>query len=152
MALYDALFEFSDEQDISQAQGSVISTNGIDFQSADLEMGAGEPLYLNVRIGNEAVAEVDGATNGACTLVVSLVHDGTALDTSSIVTYATRALVETELTAGAWVMRMALPYNVDEERYVGVLYTIGGATSAKGTINAWLDHGPQSSYNTQVST
>ena len=83
--------------------------------------------------------------------MVSLVHDGTALDTSSIVTYATRALTETELTAGAWVLRMSLPNNVDEERYVGILYTIAGATSAKGTINAWLDNGPQSSHDTQVS-
>ena len=46
---------------------------------------------------------------------------------------------------------MPLPYNVDEESIVGLLYTIGGTTSTVGTINAWLDNGPQSSYDVQVA-
>ena len=123
MAIFDAMFELSDDQDISQAVGSVASTNIIDFQAAGLEMGAGEPVYLNVRIGTEAVAEVEGATTGACTLVVALVSDTVApIDGSSIVKYQTAALAETALTAGAWVLRMALPVDVDANRIVGLYY------------------------------
>jgi len=147
MALFDALFEFSDAQDISQAAGSVAATNVLDMQAADLEMGAGTPMYLNVRIGT-----IFDSTGGAATLVVALVNEVDAtIDGSSVVIYQTRALVESELTAGAWVLRMPLPVNFDEQRYLGLYYTIGGETSTTGTINAWLDHGPQSSYDTQVA-
>ncbi len=151
MAIFDAMLEFSDEQDISQAAGTAVATNQLDLVISDVNIGGGEPLWLNVRIGTEAVAEVDGATTGACTLVVALVYDDTAVDASSIVKYQTRALTETELTAGAWILRMPLPVAIDEEQYVGLVYTIGGATSAKGTINAWLDNGSSTDYNTQIA-
>jgi hypothetical protein len=152
MALFDAMLEFSDDQDISQGVGTVASTDILDFTQADLEMGAGQPIWLNIKIGTEAVAEVEGATNGASTLAVALCYDTVApIDSSSSVIYTTPALAETALTAGAWVLRMPLPVDIDRERIVGLLYTIGGATSAKGTIDAWLDNGSQSSYDTQVS-
>ena len=148
MAIYDAMFEFSDEQDISQAVGSVISTNGIDFINSDLEMGAGEPVYLNVRVGSE---DFDSAADDG-TLTVALVYDGTALDTSSTVIIQTIALAEAALTAGTWILRVSLPVDVDKERYVGVLYTVAGSDDfTAGKVNAWLDHGPQSSYDTQVA-
>ncbi len=147
MALLDAMFEPSDDQDISQTQDTYASTNILDFTQADLEMGAANPYWLNVRMN----AALD-SSGGAATLVVSLCFDTVApIDSSSTVIYQTRALTETELVAGAWVLRMPLPYNVDDGRIVGLLYTIGGETSTAGTINAWLDNGPQSSHDTQVS-
>ena len=161
MAIFDAMFEFSDEQDISMAQGSVASTNVIDLQNNDLGMGAGEPVYLNVQIGLEAVAQVNGATNGSCTLVVALCSDEDAtIDGSSKVIYQTMAHTEPNLTAGEYVIQMPLPVQIDKDlvndggndgRYIGLYYTIGGATSAVGTVNAWLDHGPQSDFNNQVA-
>jgi len=147
MAIFDAMFEFSDDQDISQAAGTVASTNIIDWTQADLEMGAGEPLWLNVRIGTE----VDSGTDTG-TLVVALCHDTVApIDSSSTVIYQTAAIAETAMAAGDWILRMPLPYNVDEGRITGLLYTIGGETTDTGTIDAWIDHGPQSSFDTQVS-
>ena len=152
MSIFDAMFEFSSEQDISQAEGSVASTNILDFQDDDLNMGAGTPLYLNVSIGTEAFCQVEDATDGACTLVIAVCNDSVApIDGSSVVLYETKAFTETETTAGAKLIRMALPVNCDDGRILGLYYTIGGATSAKGTINAWLDNGPQSDYHTQVS-
>jgi len=160
MSLLDAMFEFSDAQDISQAQGSVAATNVIDLQANDLEIGAGNPYYLNVRI-ETAFAEVEGATDGSSTLVVALCTDEDAtIDGSSRVFYQTEAMDETQLTDGAWVIRMPWPVGLDKDtvddggddgRYVGLYYTICGATSAVGTVNAWMDNGPQSSYNTQVA-
>jgi hypothetical protein len=152
MAIFDALLELSSAQDISQAAGTVASTNILDWNGStagatDLEMGAGEPVWLNVRIR----AEVDSAGD-AGTLVVALVSEtSTTVDSNSTVIYQTPALAETALGAGAWVLRMPLPYDIDRDRYMGLLYTIGGETTTVGTIDAWLDHGPQSSYDTQVS-
>ena len=144
MAIFDAMLEFSDNQPVT---ATAISTNSLDMQAADLEMGAGEPLYLNVRVGD---TDMDSAGNAA-TLTVALVYDATALDTSSTVIYQTIALAEATLTAGTWILRMALPVDYDKGRYVGLLYTAGTENFTAGTIDAWLDHGPQSSYDTQVA-
>jgi hypothetical protein len=139
---------FDDAQDISQAAGTVASTNILDWVNDDLEMGAGEPVWLNVRI-----AEVVASATTNATLAVALCYDSVApIDSSSTVIYTTPAIAEASLTAGAWVLRMPLPVNVDEDNIMGLLYTIGTATTTTGTVNAWLDHGPQSSYDTQVST
>ncbi len=147
MALLDAMLEFSDAQDISQAAGTVASTNILDWVTSDLEMGSGTPIWLNVRI------ETDFASaGGTATLAVALVYDTAApVDSSSTVIYTTPSIAEANLGDGAWILRMPLPANVDEERISGLLYTIGTTTSTTGTVNAWLDHGSQSSFDTQVS-
>jgi hypothetical protein len=149
MALFDAMFEMSDDQDIgaNSASSTEASTNVICFSQADLEMGAGEPLWVNVKMGTEALL-----STGAATLTVALCRDtdGT-IDSSSTVIWQTPAIAKASLTAGAWIIRMPLPYNVDEDAYIGLLYTVGAHASTAGTVDAWLDHGPQSSFDTQVS-
>ena len=152
MAIFDAMLEFSDAQSMIETDSteSIASTNILDFQANDLEMGAGEPMYLNVKVGNTAI--IDGTTDSASTLTVKLVADSTTtLDVGSTVTFQTRAFAQSEMLAGAWLARISLPVTVDSERYVGMLYTVGGAAITAGTINAWIDSGPQSSYDTQVS-
>jgi len=149
MAIFDALFELSDDQDIgaNSASSTEASTHVINFTQSDLEMGAGEPLWLNVRMGTEALL-----STGAATLTVALCRDtdGT-VDSSSTVIYQTGAIAKATLVAGYPILRMPLPYNVDEDAYVGLLYTIGAHASTAGTVDAFIDHGPQSSYDTQVS-
>ena len=158
MAIFDAKLEFSDEQDVGQVTGTYAATNTLCFsdttlESSGLELGAGQPVYFNARVGTEAIAQVTGATSGACTLTLAVVNEAdTTIDSSSEVMVQTRAFTEDELTAGAWLVRVALPVDIDKQPYMGVLYSIGGATSAAGTVNAWLDHGPQSSYDTQVAS
>ncbi len=152
MAIFDAKLEFSDDQDIAMSTGTSGSTNTFNFSTADLEMGAGEPIWFNARVGTEAIAATSGSTAGACTLVVSLVNEtDTTIDSNSVVVFSTKAIPEAELIKGAWLIRIPLPNNVDDQKIIGVLYTIAGATAADGKVNAWLDHGPQSSYDTQVS-
>lgn len=149
MAIFDAMLELSDDQDIgaNTASSTEASTDVLNFTQADLEMGAGEPLWLNVKMGTEALL-----STGAATLTVALCRDtdGT-IDSSSTVIYQTPAIAKASLTAGAWILRMPLPYNIDEDAYVGLLYTVGTATTSAGTVDAWIDHGPQSSYDVQVS-
>ncbi len=153
MALFDVLVEFSDDQDISMGQTTTASTVDFNWKDTDLEMGAGEPIWFNARIGTEAVAATSGSTAGSCTLVVDLVSESAAdgVDSSSEVMYRSRTFTEDELTQGAWLVRISLPVDIDKRQYTGVLYTIGGDTSAVGTVDAWFDHGPQSSYDTQVA-
>lgn len=147
MAIFDAMFEFSDAQTVAIAQGSVASTNILDFQDDDLNMGAGTPLYLNVAM--EAALDSSG---GAATLVIAVCNDSVApIDGSSIVLYQTKAFTEAEAVAGAKLIRMALPVNCDDGRILGIYYTIGGETATAGTVNAWIDNGPQSDYTAQVS-
>jgi len=108
-------------------------------------MGAGTPIYLNVQI-ETAFAEVEDATDGSSTLVVALVSEEDAtIDGTSRVIYQTAAWNEANLTDGAWIIRMPLPVGIDHDyvedggndgRYIGLYYTIGGATSAVGTVNA----------------
>ncbi|KKM80187.1 hypothetical protein LCGC14_1342410 [marine sediment metagenome] len=152
MAIFDAKLEFSDDQDVAAAQTTTGSTNVFNFVDTDLEMGAGEPLWFNCRVGTEAIAATSGSTAGACTLVVSLVNESnTTIDSSSVVVFSSKAFTEAELTKGDWLIRIPLPYNVDDQKYIGVLYTIGGDTAADGKVDTWIDHGPQSSHDTQVS-
>ncbi len=152
MAIFDAKLEFSDDQDIAAAQTTTGSTNVFNFVDTDLEMGAGEPLWFNCRVGTEAIAATSGSTGGSCTLVVSLVNESnTTIDSSSVVVFSSKAFSEAELTKGAWLIRIPLPYNVDDQKYMGVLYTIGGDTAADGKVDTFIDHGPQSSFDTQVS-
>jgi len=147
MAIFDAMLELSDDQDLSQTAGTFSSTYAIDFVNTDLEMGAGEPLWLNIKMGTESLL-----SSAAATLTVALARDtDSTIDSSSTVIYQTPALAIAACTAGSWLLRMPLPYNVDEDDFVGLLYTIGTHDTTAGTVDAWIDHGPQSSFDTQVS-
>lgn len=148
MALFDAMFELSDDQVLTDS--SAASTNIIDMVVENLEMGAGSPYWLNVKVGT--------AFAGGTSIVVALTYDTAApIDGSSTVVWQTRAIPLTDTaapsldTAGEYLIRMPLPYNFDEESIVGLYYTVTGTFTA-GTLNAWLDNGPSSSYDVQVST
>ena len=151
MAIFDAMLELSNDQDLgANADSSTeASTNIIDFVISDVEIGAGNPLWLNIKVGTEAISNTDSDA----TLTVALCRDTVApIDSSSTVIYQTAAIAQTALTAGTPILRMPLPNNVDEDRIVGLLYMINGSSnSTAGTVDAWIDNGAPSSFNTQVS-
>lgn len=148
MAIFDAMLEFSDNQDIgtSTITEATAATNVLNWSNSDLEMGAGEPLWLNIRMGTEALL-----SSGSATLTVDLKRetDGT-IDTDST-TIQSVTIAKARLGAGEWILRQPLPYNVDDDAFFGLLYTMNTAVASAGTVDAWIDHGPQSSYDTQVS-
>ncbi len=149
MAIFDAMFELSDDQDIGALTATEVaaSSNVINWSGSDLEMGAGEPLWLNIRMGTEAFLSTAAAT---LTVALKRETDGT-IDTDSTTVWTTPAIAKGSLTAGAWIMRMPLPYNIDEDAFMGLLYTVSTHPASAGKVDAWIDHGPQSSYDTQVS-
>ena len=148
MAIFDAMFELSDDQDIgtSTITEATAATGVINFTQSDLEMGAGEPLWLNVRMGTEALL-----SSGSNTLTISLMSetDGT-IDTDSSTVWS-ETIAKASLGAGEWIWRRPLPYDIDRDGYMGLLYTNNVAIASAGKIDAWIDHGPQSSFDTQVS-
>jgi hypothetical protein len=149
MAIFDALFEFYDDATLvgtttTDYVGATVKT--LDWGAADLEMGAGESVWLNIKVGTTAYA---GGTSADFKLFADTAAAGH--DANSDIVLASGARPVAELTAGAWVLRVPLPVNVDDSRYLSLGATFVGAMTA-GTIDAWLDHGPQSSYDTQVTT
>ena len=149
MAIFDAMFELYDDAqligtDATDYQGT--TAREIDWVNSGLEMGTGEPVYLNIQVGTTLYS-------GGTSVDFQLFADDTTSghDASSDVVLATGPRLIADLTAGAWVFRGALPANVDVKQYLQLGATFVG-TVAGGTINAWLDHGPQSSFDTQVTT
>jgi hypothetical protein len=145
MAIFDVLFEFCDNDSVFSTDSAVQSEDILDWGSGmtDLEMGAGSPMWLNIRVST--------AFSGGTSAAFALVSDSDTTITNGTVLYTTPAIAVADLTVGTWVIRMPLPYDVDKERYTGIVVTCVGAVSA-GAIDAWLDQGPQSSYDTQVAT
>jgi len=148
MAIFDAMFEFMDDaQLIGTSTTDYVPTTckQLDWVTEDLEMGAGEPVWLNIKVGTTAYG---GGTSVNFFLACDNASESHDSDSNIVIQSGIRPIAS--LTAGAWVLRVALPVDVDAERYMVIGATFDGTVSA-GTIDAWLDHGPQSSYDTQVS-
>ena len=147
MAILDAMFEFLNAQTMFSATGTTIGATAktLNWGAADLEMGAGEPIWLNIKVST--------AYAGAGTADFRLLADTTAQgqNTDSLIVMASGPRAISTLTVNAWVLRAPLPVDVDAEQYLAVAVVCSGAMTA-GAISAWLDHGPQSSYDTQVTT
>ena len=150
MAIFDAKFELLDDgtlYDDGDTDYNAGTAKEIDWTQANLEMGAGTPLYLNIRVGTTAYA-------GGTTADFKLFADDTSSghDSSSTVVMATGPIALANIdAAGDWIYRGVLPVNVDAERYLQLGVTCVGTFTA-GSVDCWIDHGPQSSYDTQVTT
>lgn len=128
MAVLDYDLIFSD----AQAQTSVAShnsTNTVDFQTANVNIGAGTPLYFVFRV-NTAFA----CTLGSGTFSLSLQHssDGT---TWNILAGSALALGYALFTAGK-VWSFSLP--TVHERYLKVVYVIATAVLTGGKWDSYI--------------
>ncbi len=150
MAIFDAMFEFMDDAELTGSGTTLylpISTwKELNWVTEDLEMGAGEPVYLNIRVGTTAYDQGTSVNFFLCADNATSAHDS---DSNIVMQSGIRPTAS--LTAGAWILRAALPVDVDAEQFLVIGATFDGNCS-NGTVDAWLDHGPQSSYDTQVST
>jgi len=145
MALFDVMFEFCDDQTV---WGDEASDHTLDMQASDLEMGAGRPIYLNIRCGTTFDSAGDTAT-----MVISLVNDDdNTIDVDSIKILSTRALTvgDPELTAGGSIS-FSLPVDFDFNRYIGLWFENAVQAFTAGTLDAWLGYESIGSHDTQVS-
>jgi len=146
MAIMDAKFVFSDSQALktTSATTQTVSTNTFDLGAKNHDIGAGTPLYLNIRIisqpGSPALA-----TTGDTTCHFRL--DG--CDTLSVPNTGPR-YVKTlgdiylkDLTAGKWILRQALPVGI-KSKHLRLVFAINRSTamtwgaSTLGSFDAWI--------------
>ena len=134
MAYVDKLLLLSENQDLSQSQAAYSSSNIIDLEADGREIGKGKPVAVVINV-DEAFASA-----GAATVKFSVVvNDDEDLTTTPTVLVETPAIGYAELTLGKEIV---LPIPVGrmptDARYLGVVYTIGGATTTAGTCTARL--------------
>ena len=146
--IYDAKFELLDDGALwadATTDYNAATAKEIDWVNSGLELGSGTPVYLNIKVGTTAY-------NAGTTADFKLFADDTSVghDSNSTVVISTGPIATADLTAGAWVFRGALPVNCDVERYLQLGVTCVGTYDA-GSVDAWLDYGPQSSFDNQVA-
>jgi len=136
--ILDKTNEFSDGQAVT---ATAISTNVIDLNPSgandDLDIGAGEPVWLVVQADETATAA------GAATVTVTLESSAAAGLTSSKVHFSTAALALANLTAGAELARVRLPGG-DYLRYLGVRYTVATGPLTAGSFSTFIVKDAQS--------
>ncbi|MCF7811457.1 hypothetical protein K9N50_10770 [bacterium] len=125
--IIDSKLVLSDAQAITT---STASDNEIDFGAASLDIGQGNPIYLEVWLDTAFDTSVN-------TLTISLKDspDGTTYTERMVVLPATAT--SSLLTAGK-LQKVALPYNL--ARYIELYYTCSAALTS-GVINAFLTIG-----------
>lgn len=143
--IYEDKLELSDAQDIT---GSAASEDILAWSPEDKNFGAPGDMWLNVRVAGTAF---DSAADDG-TLTIELSYDTVApIDADSTVIYQTAAIAEAAMTAGAWLLRMPLPMNFDEDGVIGLFYTVAGSGNfTAGNLNAWISHSGQTDFDTQV--
>ena len=127
MAIVDLKQELSDQQDGgSFTTGVNASTNVIDTELVDSNIGAGSPLRVNVTVGSEAVV-------GTTSLVQAVLEE--SADNSTYTTLlAGVAIAEATLVAGAVMLRAVVPDN--NKRYLRISYTVTVNDLSAGFFNA----------------
>lgn len=147
MAIMDGILEFSDKQALKMAQTAstqTVSTNSIDLGATNLDIGAGTPLYLNIRIvsapglaGYPSTGETTSSfrLQGCDTL--------TGPNTGPIYNQSDLRLLDADLKAGKWIMRKPIAYGI-KSRFLQLIFannrstaTTWGATTL-GYFDAWI--------------
>lgn len=143
MGVMDAKLELSDAQSITD---SANSTNLVDLGAGSLYIGAGTPLYLNVRVNTTLVG--GGQSSGS--LTVNLMEGANTICTGT--TLASKTIATSLLAAGKWIMRIPIPFE-GYMRYLRVYYNNSRATTSftAGKIDAWISAATPDS-NVGIST
>lgn len=130
--IQDKQMEFSSSQNLAQAAGTYPSTNTVDL-GARGPWGKGSYGEEEVDI----VFTVDQAftSGGAGTLQISIRTSPNSDMSSPVVVQSSRVYALADLGAGA-ILDFQPELGLTNDRYIDVLYTIGGATMTAGKITA----------------
>ena len=125
----DAILILSENQAITD---TAASTNEIDFGAASLDIGQGNPIYLELWLDT-------GFTTSANTLTVTLEDSPDGTTYTSRMTILAATATSSLLTADVGLLRkFSLPN--DLARYIRLYYTVS-TTLATGKVNAFLTIG-----------
>ena len=130
---------WSDAQSIAAAAGTVVSTNAIDLGAAQTDT-LGNTLPRDPGRGGQvemiATLTETVTSGGAATVQAQLVSSANADLSSPTVLQSTAALALATLKAG-YQFRLALPAGINQ-RYIGMQYVIGTATTTAGKVTAGI--------------
>ena len=143
MAIFDAQFELFDAQVVTNADKT---STVIDLGVTDVNIGAGTPVWLVIKQGTVMA--------GGTSIVFTLYSHTASTGVTGGTAVWTITLTQAQLTAagnGGYLVRMPLPYAADVEQYLA-LYLAQSGDFTSGTIDAWLDHGPQTDNGIQITT
>ena len=126
MPLMDYALIFSDEQDLSGA-GSVASTNVIDFEKTNPNLGDGTPLVVRVFVNT--------AFTTLTSLKVTIQHGATSTPATDLVSGP--AVAQASLVAGYEFPRLMIPQT--HLRYMRLYYTIAGTNPGAGSLTAFIE-------------
>lgn len=139
MSIQDAIFGiFSGAQDLTATADSETTLDlgaGEDaFGTAvtDPELGEGRPCWLNVQVGDTALA----SSGRTATLTVDLYTDADNLSTFTKALTLAITIAEASLVAGYRIASVPLPMGL--LRYNKLTYTVGTEDFISGNINAWI--------------
>lgn len=136
MALMDRLATFGENVDLSQVAGTYVFGSQIDLGAAGIDIGNGQPLYLNI------VVDEAFSTGSSPTIEFQLVSDDNAPLASPTIHLSSGAIAAANLSLGKR-MSFGVPVSgLAFERYLGVRAIIAVATTTTGTVTAWLGHEP----------
>jgi len=148
--MLDKELTFSDAQDIGLAQSSVLSTYSVDLGAVGTVPGLGGSPLADLMRGNRprVVAQIIEAVVGtSSTITVEVVcAENAALTTNLRVLDTSLAIAEATLVAGYQFHIDLTTKLTAAERYIGLRYTIGTATTTAGTIDAWLEFNPSDAF------
>lgn len=139
--LFDLQTLLSDKQSIAQVAGNYLSTNTIDLGVAGTpvlggtvasDIGRGLPVAVVAQITTAVTSA------GAATVQAQLVTaDDAALSTNLTVIAQTDAIAKASLVPGYKFRLGTVPPGITQ-RYLGVRYVIGAATTTAGNVTAGL--------------
>lgn len=128
----DKQLTFSEAQAVttSAASTNVVDLGPLTHGNTVRDIGAGEPVYLVIQVGEDATA------SGSATVNFALQTDTVENFASPTVLFDSGAIGKADLTAGARPVAIAVPRGV--ERYLRVNYTVSTGPLTAGTFSAYL--------------
>jgi len=140
MSIMDLKLELADNQAMSASNTQLAMTNVLDLgnlAAKNLAIGPGTPLYLNIRIVR-AVTGHPTTWDTSCSF--KLQEGASAVASGSFTGQEFKNPIEL-LTAGKWIARAPLDYNVASKRYLRLLFSKNGSTAkalTAGSVDAWI--------------
>ena len=143
MAILDEKLELCDGTQINctTTETSILG-DIINLGAADLNIGAGTPLELNIMVAVRPT-NVPVLTLALYTHATSAVASG-----SAIMTFQS---INSSMSAGTYIFRGRLPNSIDRSKYIGLVGTQSGATDPTGYLDAWINLAAETDFGLQPS-
>lgn len=148
--ILDSLLQFSSNQTIAAAVGTINSTNSIDLHMAGIPVLANLQGARDIGIGDDPALKLlvqittTVTSGGAATLAVLIAgapDNGSGAEGAYTTWYTSPAYALATLVAGARLFDMDVPRppaGVGIPRFLRLSYVIAGATTTAGTVTSYI--------------